>query len=240
MANPAVAPRADASPTPAAEFIDRLRDRERLWRAAHVGRNVGFVIAALALILNVALLVGLHEVMVVSPLDDRASDAIQVNIIEPLETFPVPDEPQPAVFERRPSRIAIEPPKTRATPPPPIPEASAAPGARIGAAGEAAPQLFNADGSLRLPETATRIAPERVDNPQEAGKAAWAEIQQRGENPLKCERTRFADSFRRDESVGDSVSRKYLSWIGLADRAGIEERAASKAQRAADGCDPAP
>ena len=67
----------------------------------------------------------------------------------------------------------------------------------------------------------------------------WAEIETRGENPLDCQRTRFAAAFRRDESVGDEVARKYLSWIGLADRAGIAERAQQREGRAADGCDPA-
>ncbi len=238
MAIPAIAPTDDANQTVAADFADRLRDRERLWHALTVRRQVAIAIGVLALLLNAGLLAGLHVVMVVSPYAQSESAAIQVTVIEPVDALPIPDEPQPAVFERRPSRIIIAPPRTRITPPPPDPAASAQPGARIGAAGDAAPRLFNADGSLRLPETVERTGPAKADNPQEAGKAAWAEIQRRGENPLDCERTRFADSFRRDESLGDSVSRKYLSWIGLADRAGIEERAAQKAQRAADGCDP--
>ncbi|MEO8011896.1 MAG: hypothetical protein ABI650_09655 [Dokdonella sp.] len=239
MTNPALAPSTSAIDTPAAGFVDRLRARERLWHAAHVTRRAAIALAVLALALNAALLFGLHEVMVVSPYAERASDAIQVSVIEPVQALPIPDEPQPAVFVRRPSRIAIQPPQARVTPPPPTPAAFTESDARIGAAGDAAPRLFNADGSLRMPQTSTRIDPERVANPQEAGKAAWAEIEKRGETPLDCERTRFADSFRRDESVGDGISRKYLSWIGLADRAVIEERAAQKAQRAADGCDPA-
>src|SRR5690606_22456342 len=110
--------------------------------------------------------------------------------------------------------------------------------ARIGTAGEPALNLFNADGSLRMPTARTRIGAQKIDNPQEAARAEWAEIRNRGENPLDCQKTRFANAFRRDESVGDAVARKYLKWIGLADGAVIAERASAKQRRANEGCDP--
>ncbi|MBN8480419.1 MAG: hypothetical protein J0L88_02390 [Xanthomonadales bacterium] len=91
-----------------------------------------------------------------------------------------------------------------------------------------------------MPEVRPRIGAERIDNPQEAAKARWAEIERRGENPLDCERTRFAGAFRPDMSVGDAVASKYLSWIGLADPEAIAERARQRAERAAAGCDPPP
>ena len=126
----------------------------------------------------------------------------------------------------------------RNAPPPLTTESDAQTQARIGTAGEAQLKLFNADGSISLPQATARIGAEPIANPQEAGKARWAEIEERGENPLDCTRTRFAAAFRADESMGDAVSRKYLKWIGLADQAGIADRAAKKRQRAADGCDP--
>ena len=110
--------------------------------------------------------------------------------------------------------------------------------ARIGAAGAGGLRLFNADGSIRLPEAGSANGTETAANPIEAGKARWAEMQVRGENPLDCQRSRFAAAYAPDESLGDKVSRKYLKWIGLADPAGIAERAAAKQARAADGCDP--
>ena len=108
--------------------------------------------------------------------------------------------------------------------------------ARMGASGAAAPQLFNADGSIKL-GTTPQPARQPV-NPQEAAKQRWAEMEQRGENPLNCKRTRFARAFKRDQSLGDEVSSKYLKWIGLGDGEAIEHRAQQREQRADEGCDP--
>lgn len=167
---------------------------------------------------------------------------IQVVLIEPEpEVPPPPPEPEPPEFVRRPSRIAIAPPQVRTAPPPPRPAEDAnAMSARIGSAGTPPPQLFNPDGSVRLGDGGTAVAPpSEPKNPQEAAKARWAEMRKRGENPLDCKRTRFAQAFKRDESLGDEVSRKYLKWIGLGDGEAIQHRAEQREQRAAEGCDPA-
>lgn len=164
---------------------------------------------------------------------------VQVVLIEPMPELPIPPEPEPPEFVPRPSKVRVEAPKV-ALPPAPVPaeEDSEAMRARIGESGAAAPRLFNPDGSIRLGEPA--IAPPKNEpaNPQEAAKARWAEIEERGDNPLDCKRTRFAQAFKRDESVGDEVSRKYLKWIGLGDGEAIQHRAEQRAQRAAEGCDP--
>jgi hypothetical protein len=81
-------------------------------------------------------------------------------------------------------------------------------------------------------------APKAV-SPQDAGKQRWAEMEQRGDNPLNCKRTRFAGAFKPDQSLGDEVSSKYLKWVGLADAEGIQHRAEQREQRAAEGCEPA-
>ena len=107
--------------------------------------------------------------------------------------------------------------------------------ARMGESG--APQLFNPDGSIRL--AAPPVAPKPSANPQEAAKQRWAEIEKRGENPLDCKRTRFAQTFKPDMSLGDEVSSKYLKWIGLGDPEAIRHRAEQREARAAEGCDPA-
>jgi hypothetical protein len=171
----------------------------------------------------------------------RHNEPIQVVLIDSEPEVPPPPEPEPPIVAR-PSRIAIAPPQMKKAPPPPLRsvEDSHETQARIGSAGTATPptpppQLFNPDGSIRLnAETDAVIAPKASANPREAAKARWAQIQQGGKNPLDCHRTRFANAFAPDESVGSGVARKYLSWVGLYDPHDTEKRAA----RAAEGCDP--
>ncbi len=222
-------------------FAGKMVRRSHLWRRPQFQRRSVYVLVAAAVVVNLLWMFGLDRVM--APLIPAETDRgpIVVSIITPPEIFEVPPEPepQPVEFKRRPSKVQIAPPETKSTPPPMTAETSAQTQARIGAAGEPSLNLFNADGSLRMPKARDRIGAAKIDNPQEAAKARWAEIQNRGENPLDCKKTRFANAFRRDESLGDKVSRKYLSWIGLADGAGIAERAADKRRRADDGCDPA-
>lgn len=224
-------------------FVGEALRRDRLWRSRHFARNTVIGLVALAILLNLVWIVGLEQVMqtIERPQPDRGP--IVVNIITPPDVFEIPPEPVPepvpAQFRSKPSAVRIEPPKTELTPPPLNTETSSSTQARIGSASDAPLKLFNADGSLRMPKATVRIGPEKIENPQEAAKAQWADIQLRGENPLDCQRTQFAGKFARDESVGDKVSRKYLKWIGLMDGAGIAERAAEKERRAADGCDPA-
>ncbi len=220
-------------------YAGRLRARERRWQARHFDRRAIGLLVLAALVANLLWIVALERVMLVTP--PRVSrDAIIVSVIEPVEPLPIPDEPVPAVFARKPSSIAIAPPEAKLRPPPVNAPDSSTTTARIGTAGTPAPQLFRADGSLRLPEAKVRIGAERIDNPQEAAKARWAEIERRGENPLDCERTRFAGAFRPDMSAGDAVASKYLSWIGHADPEAIAERARQRSERAAAGCDPPP
>jgi hypothetical protein len=222
-------------------YAGRQLQRDRLWRLPHFERRTVILLIVAAFVANLLWMVGLERVM--RPFVAREADRgpIQVSIIVPPEEFEIPSEPQPqpVEFKRRPSAVRIEPPQTKLTPPPLTAESESRTQARIGSAGEPALKLFNADGSLRMPKATTRIGPMPIDNPREAGKARWAEIERRGENPLDCQRTRFAGAFKRDESLGDEVSRKYLKWIGLADGAGIAERAAQREGRAAAGCDPA-
>jgi hypothetical protein len=221
-------------------FAGHTLRRDRLWRAPAFERRVLQAFIAVAVLVNLLWIVGLDHVMQPISMAEPDRGPIQVSIIEPEPIFELPPEPQPAPieFRQRKSAIAIEPPVTKMTPPPLNASTSQETQARIGSAGEGEIHLFNTDGSLRLPDAKTRIGAEAIANPEEAGKARWAEIQKRGENPLDCTRTKFAGAFRRDESLGDEVSRKYLKWIGLADGAGIAERAAKREQRAANGCDP--
>lgn len=207
----------------------RARDRRLLL--------LGFL---LALLITVLELVGFGLGMKPFRNLPRIDKAIHVVLIEPEPPPPPPPpepEPEPPEIVRRPSRIAIEPPKVRTTPPPPRATEQTDANARIGSAGVAAPQLFNPDGSVRLGEGKPLVAPSsKPENPREAAKARWAEIEKRG-NPLNCKKTRFANAFSKDESLGDKVAGKYLKWVGLADPEAIAHR---RQQRAEDGgCEPA-
>lgn len=221
-------------------FSKRARQREGHWLTPHFGRKAGVFLVAAALIANLAWIIGLDLAMFGFRSNAVDRGAIQVSVIEPLQVYELPPEPQPQpiVFQRRVSKVQIAPPETKLTPPPRTSEATNQTQARMGISGAAPVVLFNTDGSLRLPTEKILIGPDKIDNPQEAGKARWAEIQKRGENPLDCTRTRFAGQFRTDQSAGDRIAGKYLSWIGLADQQGIAERAAEREQRAAEGCDP--
>lgn len=222
-------------------YAGQLIRRNQLWQRPHFQRNVVYAVAAAAVLANLLWMFGLDRIMAPLNRHDPDRGPIVVNIITPPDVFDIPPEPQPEhiEFRSRPSRVRIAPPETKTTPPPMTAETGSQTQARIGSAGDPTLNLFNADGSLRMPNSRPRIGAETIDNPQEAARAKWAEIRSRGENPLDCKKTRFANAFRADESVGDEVARKYLSWIGLADRAVIAERAAAKQRRANDGCDPA-
>lgn len=191
----------------------------------------------LALLMTVVELVGFGLGMR-HPLRETHRDSpILVTVIDLAENLPVPGEPEPPAFVPRPSKVLVESPKIRIKPPPlPPAEASDAMSARIGSAGSPA-RLFNPDGSIALPSAPT-AAPTKPSNQQEIGRARWADLQHRGENPLDCKRTRFARDFKTDQSLGDEVASKYLKWIGLADGEAIAHRQQQRAQRAAEGCDP--
>ena len=223
-----------------------LRDREpwqRSLRWTRPPRNRWLVLLGLflAIALTVIELVGFGLGMreqIAREVRPPRPRTVEVVLIEPPPQLPMPPEPEPPPFAPRTPKVRVEAPKVELPPPPqPAEEDTDAMRARIGDSGAPAPQLFNPDGSIKL--TAPTVAPPKPVNPQEAAKQRWADIEKRGENPLDCKRTRFAKAFKRDESVGDEVSRKYLKWIGLGDGEAIQHRAEQREQRAAEGCEPA-
>lgn len=88
--------------------------------------------------------------------------------------------------------------------------------------------LFGLDGSIRMP-VASPFVPTQL--------AAGEELMHRGHNIVHCRTTQFARAYKRDESLGDEISRKYLVWIGLYNRDVIEARAARRRAEAASACD---
>lgn len=220
--------------TPSGPWQRSLRRRGR--EISGRGIALAIAVATLVTLIELAGFAAGMQRSVRHALPDRP---IAVTVIDLAASEPLPPEPepQPVPIAARPSRIAIAPPRAPVAAPPPVrTEAPTTTQGRIGAG--AAAGLFNPDGSVRLPDKPIAPAPEPA-NPQQAGQQRWAELQRRGENPLDCQRTRFAQAFRRDESAGDEVARKYLAWIGLANAESIERNAGRRAERAADGCEPA-
>lgn len=220
---------------------DRLPwQRSLRWERPPINWRLLLACLLLAILATVTELVGFGFGMrrqIAHELRPAPPRVIDVVLIEPKPELPIPAEPVPPPFQRRPSRIKVEAPKVELPPPPATSEESDAMRARIGSEGAPAVQLFNPDGSVRL--QSAPLAPKQAPaNPQEAGRQRWAEMEKRGDNPLDCKRTRFAGAYARDESLGDKVSRKYLKWIGLGDGEAIEHRARQRAERAAEGCEP--
>lgn len=200
---------------------------------------IGLLIAiALTVIELVGFGIGMHQ-QIVREIRPPRPQNIEVVLIEPPPTLPIPPEPEPPPFVPHPSKIRVEAPKVELPPPPQAAEQdNDAMRARIGESGaQTMPRLFNPDGSIKL--DATPQLPRKAANPQEAAKQRWAEMEQRGENPLNCKRTRFAKAFTPDQTLGDQVAGKYLKWVGLGDPEAIGHRAEQREERAAEGCDPA-
>ena len=210
-----------------------VRERRVFW--------LGLVLAFAFTVVELAgFVLGMHSYRSAHWRRATAPQVITVQLIESVsEPAAAPPEPEPALVVR-PSRVAIAPPQVRQNPPPAnAEEPSDAMRARLGAGAAAPLRLFNADGSVRLGDGQAPLKAPAEPAPKTAREAAqqhWARIEERG-NPLDCRKTRFAGAFARDESVGDKVARKYLSWIGLADPQAIEHRARRRAE--SGGCEPA-
>lgn len=197
--------------------------------------------AAVAVVMTVLELAGFDRGMQRHAFDERQRGAIVVSLIDetPMLEIIEPPLPEPEPLKRRPSAIRIDTPAIPTKPPPPVAaeENNREMKANIGSAGSAA-RLFDASGRVRLPDAASRSPEAVAKSPQQQAREKWKAMQERGENPLDCERTRFAAAFRKDQSMGDVVAGKYLGMIGLANRAAIAQRLKDREERAADGCDP--
>ena len=204
------------------------------WRKFSLGFGVALLLTALELI-------GFNRGMQRHPIDSSYRDTIQVSLIDetPVAAISEPPLPEPAPLQRRSSAIPITTPKTPTAAPPLVKDEanSKEMNARMGAAGSAA-RLFDADGRVKLPEGIGKRPAPVAATPTQRAREKWEEMQQRGENPLDCHRTRFAQAFRKDQSAGDAVAGKYLKYIGLANSAAISERLQQRESRASDGCDP--
>lgn len=204
------------------------------WRKFALGLGIAVLLTALELI-------GFNRGMRRHSIDSDYRGSIQVSLIDatPLVAIIEPPLPEPAALQRRPSRIRIDTPKAPDIAPPvvKVESSSREMNARIGDAATSA-RLFDANGRIRLPDTVGKAVAPVAATREERARENWKEMRERGQNPLDCHRTRFAQAFRKDQSVGDAVAGKYLKYIGLANQASIARNLGQREERAADGCDP--
>ncbi|HVH32717.1 MAG TPA: hypothetical protein VM847_01230 [Tahibacter sp.] len=227
-----------ADPAQAAARVLPLR-RELLhelrWRPQDVNWRRIVVAIAIAVLAHVLLVLLVRNAMKPKPFVEDRRDVIQVSLIE----LPPPIEAA-AVRELPPLQVTA-PPKGAAhnAPAPPRPDRGQrqveAPAASSGEAEGivATPNLYNADGSLRLAPAAPAEDPA---HPIERGKLAAQEMLQRGHNIVRCKRTRFADAYTPDESLGEKAARKYGAYVGLYNPAVAQDAARRKADARTD-CD---
>ncbi len=204
------------------------------WRKFALGLVIAVVLTGLELI-------GFNRGMQMHRIDNNYRGAIVVSLIDENTLLEIiePPLPEPEPMKSRPSKIRIDTPKTPTKSPPVVKAESDGKEmkARIGGAGSAA-QLFDASGRVRIPDATVRPTAPVAATEQQRARENWKALQDRGENPLNCQRTRFSQAFRKDQSVGDAVAGKYLKYIGLANQAAIAQNLQDRESRAADGCDP--
>lgn len=241
------------APRPPAPIIDPARVAARVlplrrellhelrWRPPNISWRRVAIAVAIALLAHLLLLLLIRDGMKPKPFDGDRRDVIQVSLIE---RAPPPEIIAPAPLELPP--LAVPAPQggsARNAPAPArrergqrqVPAAAAAEqGADAVIATPSLPSLYNPDGSLRT-GTATAPAPQ-ARTPLEKDMAVAAEMSSRGHNVIRCKRTRFANAYSPDETVGDKAARKYLGWVGLYNPARAK-RSAELAMEARENCD---
>lgn len=212
---------------------------ELRWRPADVSWRRIAIAVTVVVLAHILLVLLLSEAMRPKPFVDDRRNVIQVSLIE----RPPPLAPAATVHELPPLSVSAPPTGSARNAPAPARRERAqrqveAPAAASGdaegiVATPAAPNLYNADGSLRLAPAAPE--PEARD-PMTRGKLAAEELAQRGHNIVRCKRTRFAGAYTPDESIGDRAARKYGAYVGLYNPA-TAQKAAKRAADARGDCD---
>lgn len=151
--------------------------------------------------LALALLLALHAVIFALwyanrfPSPPRSQDVVQVRLIDESNP-PAPVLPQPIALSR--SRSA-----TTATPSAaPLPMAAA-----LIPATQPQPELFNRDGSVRLPPES------RFSGPLQVGIARGRELLARGHNSIHCRRSKFDDSLTPAQAAAAAASKSHMAHL---------------------------
>jgi hypothetical protein len=193
----------------------RKRALAHLQRAPAWPRRWRIAAIALLLILHTAGLILVRRAM--HPNVSLPQAKIEVRLIAAMPEPALPEPPVHAAHVLAREALRASAPRTPAAPAP----------AREAVATQEL-RLFNADGSLQLQaEKSFDAMPERQA----------AELRSRGHNIIHCRQTRFAQGYRRDATVGEEVSRRYLKWIGLYNAAYVEAKAAQREAEHAAACD---
>ncbi len=204
---------------------DRFREEVRLRALARAGaskspvpRSLRVGAIAVAVVLHLGAAMALYFLMQRHPARD--ADRIAVRLLDTPPAEPALPEPPPPT------------PRQAALPSKPVPALSrpsspplrtAAPVAPNKAAATDTLSLFNADGSVRSPAPSPFAKPAPHEEQIERGR----ELMARG---LDCT-AHDADDLAHRESVGEEVTRKYLSWIGLYNPAAAQRRAEEEEKR---------
>ncbi|MBL8299739.1 MAG: hypothetical protein JNN30_15490 [Rhodanobacteraceae bacterium] len=213
---------------------------ELRWRRPDLDRRRIVIAVAIVLLVHLLLVLLVRDGMRLKPLADDRSDVLRVTLIDAAPPVPSP----PARVYELPTLSVSAPIDGVAHNSPAsarrrqnVPQAQAPAPSRGEADGvvstPAAPSLYNPDGSLRVTPA---LPPQEVPDRLTRDKLAAKELSQRGHNIVRCKRTRFADAYTPDESLGERAARKYGVYIGLYNPA-VAQKAAERAAEARINCD---
>lgn len=152
-------------------------------------------------IVALALLLALHVAIFALwyanrfPASPHDPTVVQVRLIDESNP-PAPMLPQPSGLRRPRTAAAISPPA----------EPSSMAAALIPAA-PPQPELFNRDGSVRLPPEA------RFTGPLQAGIARGRELLARGHNSIHCRRSKFDDSLTPAQAAAAAASKSHMAHL---------------------------
>ncbi|HMM58377.1 MAG: hypothetical protein DYH18_12235 [Xanthomonadales bacterium PRO7] len=184
-----------ALPTDAWHADVRVRALERL-TPAHAPRTSRIVAMALLLALHALIFALWYASRFTSP--PRNPDVVQVRLIDE-SNLPAPALPQPVALQRSRRGSSVV-----ATMPPTEPSSMAA---ALIPATPPQPELFNRDGSVRLPP-ATRFT-----GPLQAGIARGRELLARGHNRIHCRRSRFNDAPTPAQAAAAAASQAHMAHL---------------------------
>jgi len=174
--------------------------------------------------LHVAMLLALRSAMRIGP--PAKTSTIEVVFVG--ANPPLPPLPEPPPFSQPRPALRTPPVKTTTRPRQAPQRATAAPAETAAVPARKPLQLFLPNGYVWQPKVP--VAP-----PPTPRELAW-ELMHRGHNILHCTRTMFAGDYRKDESLGDRIARRYLSWIGMYGQAAVD-RLKKRQAEALEDCD---
>jgi hypothetical protein len=174
---------------------------------------------------NLLIIFALREAMLPPQMSEDTSIQVKMYSEAPAER-PLPEPPPAPASRAQPARSVSRAMLSAPSPAIPAP-ASSAPVSKT----DASAQLFNPDGSIKL-------APAAALTQHEQGIERSRELMLRGHNILHCRQSRYAETYKADENLGDEIARKYLAEVGLYSQYSAMKLANRQAAARADCDDP--